>query len=94
MHRLIALLTALFVLSASQIHSTPLPRSAQSDASYLKNRGGVGGEAESSSLYSWQIYPAYTVCTRNIPAGNRIYALMESKLMAYDTEDETITTFD
>lgn len=83
MHRLIALLTALILLSASQIHSTPLP-----------DRGGVGGEAESSSLYSWQIYPAYTVCTRNIPAGNRIYALMESKLMAYDTEDETITTFD
>lgn len=43
---------------------------------------------------SWQIYPAYTVSTRNIPAGNRIYALMESKLMAYDTEDETTTTFD
>ena len=43
---------------------------------------------------SWQIYPAYTVSTHNIPAGNRIYALMESKLMAYDTEDETTTTFD
>lgn len=43
---------------------------------------------------SWQIYPAYTVCTSNIPAGNRIYALMEGKLMAYDTEDQSITTFD
>ena len=43
---------------------------------------------------SWQVYPAYTVCTRNIPAGNKVYALMESKLMAYDTEDESITTFD
>ena len=49
---------------------------------------------KAQTIGSWQIYPAYTVCTRNIPAGNRIYALMESKLMAYDTEDETITTFD
>ena len=43
---------------------------------------------------SWQIYPAYTFCTRNIPVGNKIYGLMESKLMVYDTEDESITTFD
>ena len=49
-------------------------------------------EGEESSL--WQVYPAYNVCTQNIPVGTRIYALMESKLMAYDTEDHTITTFD
>ena len=46
------------------------------------------------STSSWQIYPAYNVCTQNIPVGKRVYALMESKLMAYDTEDNTITTFD
>lgn len=46
------------------------------------------------SIGSWQIYPAYTVCTYNIPVENRIYALMESNLMAYDTEDQSITTFD
>lgn len=51
-------------------------------------------EEGGATIGSWQIYPAYTVCTRNIPAGNRIYGLMESKLIAYDTEDETITTFD
>ena len=46
------------------------------------------------SIGSWQIYPAYTVCTYNIPVGNRIYALMESNLMAYDIDDQSITTFD
>ena len=50
-------------------------------------QGRAGGE-------SWQIYPAYNVCTQNIPVGHRIYALMESKLMAYDTDDHSITTFD
>ena len=50
--------------------------------------------SQAQVLGSWQIYPAYTVCTQNIPVGNRIYALMESKLMAYDTEDESIQTFD
>ncbi len=50
--------------------------------------------SSAQSISSWQVYPAYNVCTQNIPAGNRIYALMESKLMAYDTEDNTITTFD
>ena len=45
-------------------------------------------------LYTWQLYPAYTVCTKNIPAGKRVYALMESKLIAYDTEDQSIKTFD
>ena len=43
---------------------------------------------------SWQVYPALTVCTKNIPVGNRVYALMESKLMAYDTEDNTIKVWD
>ena len=45
-------------------------------------------------LGSWRIYPAYTVCTQNVPAGKQIYALMESKLMAYDTDDESLRTFD
>ena len=50
--------------------------------------------AYAQSIGSWQIYPAYSVCTQAIPANNRIYALMESKLMAYDTEDNSLTTFD
>ena len=45
------------------------------------------------AIDSWQVYPAYTVCTKSIPVGNRVYALMESNLMAYDTEDGSITTW-
>ncbi len=50
--------------------------------------------AYAQSIGSWQIYPAYHVATQNIPVGSRVYALMESKLMAYDTDDQSITTFD
>ena len=46
------------------------------------------------TLYTWNVYPAYTVCTKSLPVGKRVYALMESKLMAYDTEDQSIQTFD
>ena len=50
--------------------------------------------AQAQQIGSWQVYPAYSVCTRNIPVGHRVYALMESKLMAYDTDDQSVTTFD
>jgi len=50
--------------------------------------------AKSQTIGTWQIYPAYTVCTKNIPTDGKIYGLMESKLMAYDPEDETLSTFD
>lgn len=76
--RLILFITLLF--SMIQV-ITPLPR-----------REGQGGG--SAAIGSWQVYPAYNVCTQNIPVGHRVYALMESKLMAYDTDDNTITTFD
>ena len=84
MKRLTALLAACLLFSASHTHATPLPA----------NIAAGNESAQGSSIGSWQIYPAYTVCTRNIPTGTRVYGLMESKLMAYDTEDETITTFD
>lgn len=42
---------------------------------------------------TWQVYPAYTVCTKSIPVGTRVFALMESNLMAYDTEDASIATW-
>ena len=47
-----------------------------------------------AQIGTWKVYPAYTVSTYNQPVGNRIYAIMEGKLMAYDIEDESITTFD
>lgn len=47
-----------------------------------------------AQIGSWQVYPAYTVCNYNLPVGHRVYAIMEGKLMAYDTDDGSITTFD
>lgn len=43
---------------------------------------------------SWKVYPAYSVSTSNVVAGQRIYSVMEGKLMAYDTSDGSIITFD
>lgn len=53
--------------------------------------GMAGGESVESS---WQIFPAYSCCTDNIVVGHRIYALTESNLFAYDSEDGSIVTFD
>lgn len=51
-------------------------------------------DASAQQIGSWKIYPAYTVSTSNVPAGHRIYSIMEGKLMAYDVDDGSITTFD
>ena len=48
----------------------------------------------SAQIGTWSVYPAYTICNSNIVAGNRIYCIMEGRLMAYDTDDGSITTFD
>ena len=46
------------------------------------------------AIGTWQVYPAYTICTYNIPVKNKIYALMENNLIVYDTEDQSVTGFD
>ena len=43
---------------------------------------------------SWQIYPAYSYCTDNLVVDKRVYAITESNLFAYDTEDQSVVTFD
>ena len=48
----------------------------------------------SAQIGTWRVYPAYSVSTYHIPIGNRVYSLMEGNLMAYDTDDGSITTFD
>lgn len=50
--------------------------------------------SQAQALGTWQVYPSYMTATRNIPVNKRIYALMENKLMVYDSEDKSITTFD
>lgn len=48
----------------------------------------------SAQIGTWKVYPAYTVSSSNLPVGNRMYSIMEGKLMAYDIEDGSIITFD
>ncbi len=50
--------------------------------------------AQDQSIGSWEIYPAYTCCTDNIVVGQRIYALTENNLFAFDSEDGSVVTFD
>ncbi|MCR5820344.1 MAG: hypothetical protein K6F94_05290 [Bacteroidaceae bacterium] len=54
----------------------------------------INSPASAQIIGSWQTYSSYSICTRNICVDNRVYALMESKLMAYDTEDSSIRTWD
>ena len=54
----------------------------------------IATDMMADALGTWKIFPSYHVCTYNIPVGKRVYALMESKLMAYDSEDQSTTTFD
>lgn len=46
------------------------------------------------AIGTWQVYPAYNICTYNIPVKNKVYALMENNLIVYDTEDQSVTGFD
>ena len=46
------------------------------------------------AIGSWQIFPAYSCCTDNIVVGQRVYALAEHNLFAYDNEDGSVVTFD
>ena len=54
----------------------------------------IAPSLKAQQIGKWKIFPAYTICTQNIPVGSRVYALMESNLMAYDTEDESLKTWD
>ena len=51
-------------------------------------------QAFAQAIGTWKVFPAYNVCSKNVPAGNRVYALMTSKLMAYDTDDTSIKAWD
>lgn len=46
------------------------------------------------AIGTWQVFPAYNICTCSIPVKNKVYALMENNLIVYDTEDQSVTGFD
>ena len=42
----------------------------------------------------WQVYPSYWQATHNIVAGNTVFSLCGNNLLAYDTEDTSVKTYD
>ncbi len=48
---------------------------------------------QAQSIGEWQIYPAYTIATANLTVGNRVYALMDGNLLQYDTDDQSVFTY-
>lgn len=49
--------------------------------------------AQAQAIGQWQVYPAFTNATQNIAMGSRVYALMERNLLCYDTEDQSVRTY-
>ncbi len=45
------------------------------------------------SIGEWQVYPAYTIATANLTVGSRVYALMDGNLLQYDTDDQSVFTY-
>ena len=42
---------------------------------------------------SWQVYPSYCISTHNLAVGSKVYSLANGNLMAYDTEDTSVRTY-
>ncbi|MCR4921899.1 MAG: regulator [Bacteroidaceae bacterium] len=49
---------------------------------------------QAQQIGEWKVYPSYTQATQNIVVGNRIYSLCDGNLLAYDTEDTEVVTYD
>ena len=41
----------------------------------------------------WQVYPSYCISTHNLAVGSKVYSLTNGNLMAYDTEDTSVRTY-
>ena len=41
----------------------------------------------------WDVYPSYWQATKNMVAGSIVYTLCGNNLLAYDTEDTSVRTF-
>ena len=50
--------------------------------------------AQAQQIGTWDVYPSYWNATHNVVAGTTIYSLTNGNLMAYDTEDGEVRTFD
>ena len=50
--------------------------------------------ARAQQIGTWQVYPSYWQATSNLTVGKMVYTLCNGNLMAYDTEDTSVHTFD
>lgn len=51
-------------------------------------------QIHAQQIGEWQVYPSYWTSTYSLAAGHTVYALYDGNLLAYDTEDNSIRTFD
>ncbi len=49
---------------------------------------------KAQEIGSWQVYPSYWIATQNLTVGSRVYGLMNGNLLYYDTEDNSVKTYD
>ena len=41
----------------------------------------------------WQVYPSYCISTHSLGVGSKVYSLANGNLLAYDTEDTSVRTY-
>ena len=46
------------------------------------------------ALGEWNVYPSYQIATQNVCVGKMVYSLMNGNLLRYDTEDQSVRTYD
>ena len=49
--------------------------------------------SSAQEISKWNVYPSYWNATQNMTAGNMVYSLCGNNLLAYDTEDTSVRTF-
>ncbi len=47
----------------------------------------------SQTIGEWKLYPSYMIATQNATIGSRVYGLMSGNLLCYDTEDQSVETY-
>lgn len=51
------------------------------------------GSVHAQQIGSWQVYPSYWNATQNLVVGTVVYSLCDGNLLAYDTEDTSVKTY-
>ena len=49
--------------------------------------------AIAQEISSWNVYPSYMIATQNVTTGSYVFGLMNGNLLRYDTDDQTVVTY-